>query len=143
MFEYIRTGNWGAAPFHSPHEAEIFKRAHNWYGDGGIFSGAQTIGVGERGPELVTPLDQGGVSTLAQAFRAALSPADMVAMMVGGHQTPVSHVDNSTHVADHSTNVHAEKLEIVSDDPNDMLRKVVAKAKTAALAGAGKRGGRE
>lgn len=43
-------------------------RSPHWYGDGGIVHGAQVIGVGEKGPEAVIPLDGRGVEVLAKAL---------------------------------------------------------------------------
>lgn len=48
----------------SPAKAWSFHKAHNWYGDGAIFTGPQTIGVGERGAEAVFPLNDKGADML-------------------------------------------------------------------------------
>lgn len=42
-----------------------------WYGNGGIFTGAQHIGIGERGPEAVIPMNEMGVDVLSRAMTKA------------------------------------------------------------------------
>ena len=37
---------------------DLFVSGFKWFGNGGIFDAPQIIGVGERGPEAVVPLDQ-------------------------------------------------------------------------------------
>jgi SLT domain-containing protein len=50
-------------------------RSPHWYGEGGIFRRPTIIGVGERGPEAVVPLERAGLDydrfgkAIADAFR--------------------------------------------------------------------------
>ena len=37
---------------------DLFVSGFKWFGNGGIFDAPRVIGVGERGPEAVVPLDQ-------------------------------------------------------------------------------------
>jgi phage-related protein len=48
MFSYIRS------VYGNPVNAAAHERAFNWYGHGGTFRAGQLIGVGDRGPELVS-----------------------------------------------------------------------------------------
>ena len=43
---------WGIGGKGTPHKISV-----SWYAEGGIFDSASLIGVGEKGPEAVVPLD--------------------------------------------------------------------------------------
>ncbi|RNL38884.1 hypothetical protein DMP08_11550 [Paraeggerthella hongkongensis] len=51
----------------SPETGSVPRVGVNWYGRGGVFSGASVIGVGERGPEAVVPLSSRRMEPFASA----------------------------------------------------------------------------
>ena len=59
---------WGIAGQGTPPSFGV-----DWYAKGGIFDGANLIGVGEAGPEAVVPLNQRGVQPFADAILDRLS----------------------------------------------------------------------
>ena len=50
--------NYIRQAYGDPVRAWAFWQGHHWYGEGGVFSKPSIIGVGERGPEAVVPLDR-------------------------------------------------------------------------------------
>lgn len=65
-----------------------------WYAKGGLFDGAQVIGVGERGPEAVVPLYGREMQPFAQAI------ADNLAGMQAGGGTVNVYIDGDALTAD-------------------------------------------
>jgi len=132
---------WGlgyiAERYGTPTKAQQFWKAHNWYGDGGLFSGgAQKVtGLGERGPEMVLPLNQRGVDYLLAVMKQ-YSAADARRAVGAARGVPAaastyitnSHVDRSTKISGPIT--------VQAQDPNEMLRKLEAKKRLDALTGA-------
>lgn len=59
---------WGIAGQGTPPSFGV-----DWYAKGGIFNGANLIGVGEAGPEAVVPLNQRGVQPFADAILERLA----------------------------------------------------------------------
>jgi TP901 family phage tail tape measure protein len=105
-------------------------RSPHWYGDGSIFSGPKVIGVGERGPEAVIPLNDRGVGVLTTAMARAMTQTQgkMIGTAMG--RTHV-HYDSSTHVMDQS--VHIETVQVKSDNAGDLFRQLQDKQRTARL----------
>jgi SLT domain-containing protein len=102
-------------------------RSPHWYGNGGIFDkGAQVIGVGERGPEAVIPLDSRGVAMLAKAFGQHLGAEDGRKLVAsnGSHMT-VNHHEQITY--DQRNDFGDAKITVMSNDPDDMARKLEAR----------------
>ena len=118
--------------------AKWLSRSPHWYGDGGLFTGAQTIGVGERGTELVMPMDHNGVSQLAQAFGRAVHPDDLRQMLTSGHSDKVTYVSNVSS-EDHSTTLHADVIEVKSEDPLDFANQLAARTRAGRLTKSGAR----
>jgi murein DD-endopeptidase MepM/ murein hydrolase activator NlpD len=111
----IRWGlNYIKDRYKDPSSAWSFWQGHNWYGEGGVFNGAQTIGVGERGSEIVLPLDARGakfVSSLTQEMRQS---------SVSG-STPM----RSTHISYHQQIDHRTQfngpIQVTSNDVNEFV----------------------
>lgn len=59
-----QVGPFGPWAIETPYQAPV-----KWFAQGGIVSGAQTIGVGEQGPEAVIPLNQRGAQVMADTLR--------------------------------------------------------------------------
>lgn len=107
------------------------------YRNGGLAMNGPVSGtIGEGGPEAIIPLNQGGVQVLSRAFRAAVHPEELRSMAHSSSTDRVSYV-SQIHSEDHSTHLAVEELKVVSDDPNDMMRKIDARARTDALTKSG------
>jgi hypothetical protein len=65
MFSYIKS------VYGNPVNAAAHERAFNWYGYGGTFRAGQLIGVGDRGPELVSFSSGGRVYSPEQSAALA------------------------------------------------------------------------
>lgn len=60
----------------------------NWYAKGGIFDGAQVVGVGEKGPEAVVPLDKFWQKLDNIAAASAASHGEIVININGANKDP-------------------------------------------------------
>jgi murein DD-endopeptidase MepM/ murein hydrolase activator NlpD len=96
----------------------------NWYGNGGIFNGPQRIGIGERGPEAVIPMNQMGVGVLAQAFGQAVTAAELSQMVQSGHAEKVVYHSETTTI-DNSTHYEGD-ITVKADDPLTLKRQLEA-----------------
>jgi SLT domain-containing protein len=113
--------------YKDPNGAWKFWQDHNWYGDGAVFNGAQTIGVGEKGPEAVIPLNQRGGEFLTRAMMG------VDARRIGLGASPMSGGINvyNTRV-DRSTNFTGA-IHVTANDPNELIRKMQARQRVLAL----------
>jgi len=119
----------------SPSKAWNFWNSHtpHWYGDGAIFNKATQIGVGDRGPEMVLPLNGRGLeflNSLMERNAVGAKKAMVTANGVPQQASTVSYysrVDKSTYITGPIT--------VQSQDPMEMLRKIEAKKKMEALKG--------
>ena len=106
----------------------------NWHGEGAIFNSPQKIGVGERGPEMVLPLYGRGVEFLdsllnrgrQKDWRDTFVRRDGVPE-VSKQITYNSHYDHSTH--------YTGNITVMSQDPEEMGRKLEARRRQQALIG--------
>lgn len=105
-----------------------FKRANNWYGEGSIFHSPKVIGVGEKGPEAVLPLDQRGMTFMAGVMERYLSGDDARLARTSGHSVVV-HYHQDTVTYDHSTTVTGNQIRVVSEDPDHFAALLDAKAR--------------
>ena len=113
--------------YNDPNGAWDFWQAHNWYGDGAVFNGRQTIGVGERGPEAVIPLNDRGGEFLTKAMLGA------DARGIGLHSSPARggfSVYNTR--IDRSTNFTGP-ITVQANDPGELLNKLQARQRVMAL----------
>ena len=118
----------GRSDYGSPSRAwDLWQsRSPHWYGDGGVFSGPQTIGVGEKGPEAVIPLNDRGADFMSQ-----LMGND--ARKIGLHSSPMRgglHVYNTR--IDRSTNFSGP-ITVQTNDPAEMIHKLQARQRVMAL----------
>jgi murein DD-endopeptidase MepM/ murein hydrolase activator NlpD len=107
------------------------------YGDGGVaVSGAVTGTFGERGPEAVIPLNQMGISVMAEAMKRAIGPDDIRSMLVAGHASPVTY-HTETHTVDQG--VHLEgPISVRANDPNELVKALAAQKRAKALVKSGR-----
>jgi len=125
---YIRnSGN-----FHDPLSALKFHDANNWYAEGSIFSGPQVIGVGERGPEAVLPLDRKGVDFLATLMdRLSVGQAGRSAR-TAGYQQPVVCNHSTSYQIDRST-TFSGPITVQANNPNELITQLRTRERAAAL----------
>jgi TP901 family phage tail tape measure protein len=113
--------------YKDPHGAWNFWQDHNWYGDGAVFNKATTIGVGERGPEAVIPLNDRGGEFLTKAMLGV--EARGVGMgsspMRGGISVYNTRIDKSTNFTGPIT--------VQANDPGELLAKLQARQRVMAL----------
>lgn len=97
-----------------------------WFGDGAVFSGPKTIGVGERGPEAVIPLNQTGADFILNLFNkyTGLQPR--------GSQTVPASTNYYSQSVDSSVNFSGA-VTVKADDPADLARQLEAQARLKAL----------
>lgn len=67
------TGDWGFNPPRVP------SFGIEWYGQGGIFDGAEIIGIGESGPEAVVPLAGSAMEPFAAAIASDMGMGGVIA----------------------------------------------------------------
>ena len=110
--------------YDDPNGAWDFWQAHNWYGDGAVFNGAQTIGVGENGPEAVIPLNARGGEFMA----------DVMARSVGMGSTPVSSGGGNMYATkiDRSTSFNGP-ITVQANNPEELITKLQQRARVMAL----------
>ena len=119
----------------NPVKAQQFWKAHNWYGDGAIFNGGaqKVVGLGERGPEMVLPLNQQGVDYML-AVMQQYSAADAKRAVGAARGVPTQSAGSTSYYSrvDRSTNINGP-ITVQSNDPRDMLRKLEGEKRIAAL----------
>lgn len=106
-------------------------RSPHWYGDGAMFAGPNVIGVGERGPEAVIPLNDKGVDFMLTLMSKITPGLDAKRNNVRGGSVPVVHKNNYTKV-DASTNYHGA-ITVEAKDPAEFAAKMAAKNRRKAL----------
>lgn len=94
-------------------------RSPHWYGDGSVFTQANVIGVGERGPEAVIPLNDQGGEFLARSIG--------LTTMAGGRNVSIHN-----YRIDRSTNFTGP-ITVQANDPAQMLAKLQARQRVRAL----------
>jgi hypothetical protein len=128
---------WGldyiAGRYGDPIAAQKWWKAHNWYGDGAIFSGGgKTIGVGERGPEMVLPLNQNGVEyLLAVMNQYSMADAKRAVGTSKGVPTQASTVTYNNRI-DKSFHVDGP-VTVQAQDPREFMRKLESEKRVQAL----------
>jgi hypothetical protein len=100
------------------------QRDPHWYGNGAMFDSPNVIGVGERGPEAVIPLNSGGANFMADAMAHVMGGRNVVA---GGRGLTVynTRVDRSTQFNGPIT--------VQANDPMELIAKLQARQRVMAL----------
>jgi murein DD-endopeptidase MepM/ murein hydrolase activator NlpD len=106
-------------------------RSPHWYGDGAMFAGPNVIGVGERGPEAVIPLNDKGVDFMITLMSKITPGLDAKRNNVRGGSVPIVHQNTYTKV-DSSTNYHGP-ITVEAKDPAEFAAKMAAKNRRKAL----------
>jgi hypothetical protein len=125
--EYIKDRYGG------PVRAWKWHQNHNWYGDGAVFNGPHQIGVGERGPEAVIPLNERGaefVSAILERTRA--NHSDVRGAHTAAHGQPIAHNLYNTYKIDKST-TFSGPITVQANDTREFLRELQQRQRTAAL----------
>ena len=106
-------------------------RSPHWYGDGAMFAGPNVIGVGERGPEAVIPLNDKGVDFMITLMSKITPGIEAKKGNVRGGSVPIVHQNTYTKV-DSSTNYHGH-ITVEAKDPAEFAAKMAAKNRRKAL----------
>lgn len=121
-----RYGNPGAAWDHwnnqSPH----------WYGEGSVFTGAQTIGVGERGPEAVIPLNERGLDFVHGLLQKTSVGVEGKQSRVQGSQPIGTQHNHYNYQIDRST-TFSGPITVQAQDPNEFVSRLRERERTRAL----------
>lgn len=152
MFQFL-DGTWGSVGGHKtsdpwlqsvygmryiknrygdPNSAWAFHKSHGWYGDGAVFSGAQTIGIGERGPEAVIPLNDRGADFMNTMINKYGSGTAGKALNVRGSQ-PVFIHNASTYNIDHST-TFTGPINVTANNPGQLIAQLQQRQRVMAMA---------
>lgn len=116
----------------SPAKAWDFHRAHNWYGEGSIFTGPQTIGVGERGAEAVFPLNEKGADmlhNLIERYSASGSDAKGARLPAG---VPVTVYNQQQYHYDQSTKFTGD-ITVQANNPAELQQQLMQRQRVMAL----------
>ena len=109
----------------TPAAAWQHSNAFNWYGSGAMFDAPNVIGVGERGPEAVIPLNSGGANFMADVMTHAMGGRN-VGRMHGGHGSIyATKIDRSTNFTGPIT--------VQANDPGELMHKLQARQRVMAL----------
>lgn len=126
-----------AQRYGNPNKAWDFWQGHHWYKDGSVFSGAQTIGVGEHGPEMVLPLNERGadfIGSLISKYNTGNTGLfgnvlSRVPMSGGGGSIVSYRIDRST--------TFTGDITVQANNPGEMISQLKAQQRRNALAQAG------
>jgi murein DD-endopeptidase MepM/ murein hydrolase activator NlpD len=125
--------NYIAGSYGDPKSAWGFHQRNNWYGEGAIFDGgAQTIGVGERGAEIVMPLDRKGVDFLAALMERVSPGLDGRNTNTGGYSQPICAHTVNTYQIDRSTSFTGP-ITVQANDPNQFIGELRNRERARAL----------
>lgn len=113
----------------------------NWYGNGSVFTGAQTIGIGEKGPEAVIPLNDRGADFMSNLMRkSSVGSAGRAVATAGFAQPMVAHTIHSYQI-DRST-TFSGSITVQANNPNELIAKLRDRQRVQALSQASMGGSR-
>lgn len=119
-------------PARAKQARDYYTRFAGKHGDGAVFAqGMQNINVGERGPEMVLPLNDRGVNFLEALMSKYTSGNDGRGSHATHCQPAASHTYNNYQI-DKSTNFTGA-ITVQANDPNQMLGQLRQRARTQAL----------
>jgi len=109
-----------------PNAAWAFHKRVGWYGDGSVFTQPNVVGVGEKGPEAVIPLNDRGGEFLYNAMAGARG--------VGMGSTPVRGGSMNIYKTqiDRSTNFTGP-ITVTASNPADLVAQLQARQRVLAL----------
>lgn len=124
--------NYIRARYGSPGAALAFHNANNWYGDGAIVSGgARTAVIGERGPEMVLPLNDRGAEFIHEIIGRTQVGKEGNATHDQCYTPRISHTQNTYHV-DKSTQFTGN-ITVQANNPGEMLNELKQRQRLLAL----------
>jgi len=106
-------------------------RSPHWYGDGALFDSPQTIGVGEKGPEAVIPLNERGADFIYDIMQKTKVGAQGKAVGLTG-STPVLANTIHNYQIDRST-TFTGAITVQANNPGELIHQLRARQRTAAL----------
>jgi len=119
--------------YKDPAGAWRFWQNHNWYGQGGIFTdGAHNITVGERGPEMVLPLNEYGADFLTGLMMKTSGGLDAKRGLVAHAQPAISGNSYYNYQIDRSSNFTGP-ITVQANNPNEFLTELRNRERTRAL----------
>jgi len=118
--------------YHDPNGAWATWQRQGWYGDGSIFTGPQTIGVGERGPEAVIPLNDRGADFIASIISKSSAGNEAKQGLVAGSTPMMSGHTYYNYQIDRST-TFTGAITVQANDPNAFVNSMRQRQRTAAL----------
>jgi TP901 family phage tail tape measure protein len=108
--------------YKNPKKAWDFWQDNNWYGEGAVFDGAQTIGVGESGPEAVIPLNDQGLGFMANVMARSVG---MGSSPMAGGNTYNTKIDKST--------TFSGPITVQANNPEELITKLQQRQRVMAL----------
>jgi TP901 family phage tail tape measure protein len=106
-------------------------RSPHWYKDGAVFNGAQTIGVGEAGPEAVIPLNDRGADFMSDVFAKTNVGHSAKQVATAGYSQQI--VNNYQAIRIDRSTTFAGPITVQANDPNAMVKELQAKQRQLAL----------
>lgn len=107
------------------------QRDPHWYGNGGLFAGPNQIGVGERGPEMVLPLNETGASFVADIFRKTqVGAAGRGTNLVGSQ--PIYAPTMNSYSIDRST-TFSGAITVQANNPGELIAQLRQRQRVMAL----------
>lgn len=108
-------------------------RSPHWYGNGAIFNkGAQNINVGERGPEMVLPLNDQGATFIQDILEKSSVGSSAKVMNTASHVMPLAHNMYNTYSIDKSTNFTGP-ITVQAQDPDRFVNELKKRQRRRAL----------
>lgn len=115
-----------------PAAAWAHSQATGWYGEGGVFNSPNMIGVAERGPEVVLPLDHRGAEFVATILSRISTGQDARGMNTRG-SVPMGCTHQTIHQSVDKSNKFTGPIHVTADSPNQFLRDLREQRRHGAL----------
>ena len=100
--------------------------------EGGIFADPDIIGIGEKGPEMVLPLNGQGIDFLADLMNRVSAGTEGRAGNVRGSSPMVVHTLNTYQIDRSAT--FTGNITVTANNPNELVAALRARQRTAAMA---------
>ena len=104
----------------------------SWNAGGGIFADPDIIGIGEKGPEMVLPLDSRGADFLAELMARTTTGSEGRAGNIKGSSPVMAHTLN-TYQIDRSATFTGD-ITVMANNPNELVQQLRQRQRTAAMA---------
>ena len=107
-------------------------RDPHWYREGAIFDGAQTIGVGEGGPEAVIPLNHRGADFMAELMRKTSAGLEARGTNTAHYSQPLLTNSIHTYNIDRSTTFTGD-IVVRANNPQELIQQLRDRNRAMAL----------